>query len=325
MQTSRRAFVVASAALAALMAGHGAVRAQDYPNKPVRIVVPVSAGSGTDATARFISNALSKAWGATVIVDNKPGAGAALGTDIVAKSAADGYTLLFTYAAHYSNPWVMSASYDAVKDFEPVARLANSVLVLGTKPDSPLRTVRDVIAVAKQKPGTISYASAGIGSTGHMAGALFETMAGVQLNHVPYKAASQVPLDAASGQVDVMFGGLASALPLIKSGRLRVIAVTSAKRSANLPDVPTMAEAGLPGYENSSPIWVFAPRGTPQPIVQKLSDALTRIALTPEFKDYTLTQGIEVDVQDAATARAEGPAELEKWRKVVELTAPKNK
>jgi tripartite-type tricarboxylate transporter receptor subunit TctC len=150
-------------------------------------------------------------------------------------------------------------------------------------------------------------------------------MAGIEMSHVPYKAASQVPVDASTGQVDVMFGGLASALPLIKSGRLRVLAVTADKRSASLPDVPTIAESGLPGYENSSPIWVFAPRGTPQPIVKKLSDALTRIASTPEFKEYCLTQGIDVDVQDAATVKASAPGELEKWRKAVELTAPKNK
>ncbi len=215
-------------------------------------------------------------------------------------------------------------SFDAVRDFEPVARLANSTLVVATKPDSPLRNVRDLIAAAKQKPGAVSYASAGNGSTGHMAGALLEKMAGISLNHVPYKAASQVPIDASTGQVDFMIGGLASALPLIKSGRLRVLAVTSEMRSANLPDAPTMAEAGLPGYENSSPIWVFAPRGTPAAIVNKLSDALTRIASTPEFKEYCFGQGIEVDVQDAATAKKGGAAELQKWRKLVELTAPKN-
>jgi tripartite-type tricarboxylate transporter receptor subunit TctC len=320
MQSIRRRLLLGVPSLALALA-QGAAHAQDYPNKPIRIVVPITAGSGTDATARFVANALGKAWGTTVIVENKPGAGAALGTDFVARAPADGYTLLFTYAAHYSNPWVMSVSYDAVKDFEPVARLANSTLILATKPDSPFRTVQDVIAAAKQKPGTITYASAGLGSTGHMAGALFETMAGVQLNHVPYKAASQVPVDAASGQVDVMFGGLASALPLIKAGRLRVLAVTADKRSANLPDVPTMAEAGLPGYENSSPIWVFAPRGTPQPVVNKLSETLTRIAATPEFKDYTLTQGIEVDIQPAATAKAAAPAELQKWKRLVDLSA----
>lgn len=294
----------------------------DYPNKTIRIVVPVTAGSGTDGTARFLANALGKAWNATIIVDNKPGAGAALGSEIVARAAPDGYTLLFTYAAHYSNQWVLKPSFDAVKDFEPVARLANSTLVLATRADAPIRTVADLTAAAKKSPGQISYASAGIGSTGHMAGALLSKMAGIELNHVPYKAASQVPLDAASGQVDVMIGGLASALPLIKSGRLRAVAVTAAKRSANLPNVPTMAEQGLPGYENSSPIWVLAPRGTPQAIVNRLSAQFTQIATTPEFKEYCLTQGIEVDIQDAAAYKASAPAELQKWKQLVELASP---
>jgi tripartite-type tricarboxylate transporter receptor subunit TctC len=317
----RRSLAFASFVLALLPLPSAA---QEYPTRPIRVVVPVSAGSGTDATARFVATGLAKAWGATVVVDNRPGAGTALGTELVAKAAPDGYTLLFTYAAHYSNQWVTNVSFDAVRDFEPVARLANSTLVVATKPDSPFRNVRDLIAAAKQKPGAVSYASAGNGSTGHMAGALLENMAGVTLNHVPYKAASQVPIDASTGQVDFMIGGLASALPLIKSGRLRVLAVTADKRSANLPDAPTMAEAGLPGYENSSPIWVFAPRGTPAAIVNKLSDALTRIASTPEFKYYCFGQGIEVDVQDTATAKKGAAAELEKWKKLVQLTAPKN-
>ena len=322
MKLNRRCLLLSAASL---VLTHGVAHAQDYPTKPIKIVVPVTAGSGTDATARFVANALGKAWNTTVVVDNKPGAGASLGTDLVAKAPADGYTLLFTYAAHYSNQWVMSPPFDAVRDFEPVARLANSHLILATHPGSPLRNVRDVIAAAKAKPSQVSYASSGIGTTAHMAGALFETMADVQLNHVPYKSASQVPVDASAGVVDIMFGGLASSLPLIKGGRLRVLAVTGDKRSANLPDVPTMAESGLAGYENSSPIWVFAPRGTPQPIIAKLSESLTRIAATQEFKAYCFDQGIEVDIQPAATAKASAPAELEKWRKLVELTSPKNK
>lgn len=317
MNFSRRSVLLASLALAFWQ---GSALAQEYPSRPIKIVVPVTAGSGTDATARFVAQALAKVWDATVVVDNKPGAGAVLGTEFVANAPADGYTLLFTYAAHFSNQWVIKPRFDAVRDFEPIARLANSTLILATKPDSPFRTVRDLIAAAKQKPGGVSYGSAGIGSTGHMAGALLEKMAGIELNHVPYKAASQVPVDASTGQVDVMFGGLASALPLIKSGRLRVLAVTAEKRSANLPDVPTMAESGVPGYENSSPIWVFAPRGTPQAIVNKLSDALTRIASTPEFNEYCFGQGIEVDVQDAATVKADAPVELAKWKRLVELT-----
>jgi tripartite-type tricarboxylate transporter receptor subunit TctC len=325
MTFSRRSFGVALAALATLSCWHAPSWAQDFPNRPIRLVVPVSAGSGTDATARFVANALGKVWGVTVVVENKAGAGVIVGTDFVAKAPADGYTLLFTYAAHYSQQWTMATPFDAVRDFEPVARLATSTLILATRADSPLRTPRDVIEAAKQKPGVVTYGSAGIGTTGHMAGALLENMTGTQFNHVPYKSASQVPVDAVSGQVDVMMGGLASSLPLVRSGRLRVLAVTAANRSASLPDVPTLAESGVPGYENSSPIWVFAPRGTPAPIVQKLSDALRQVAATPEFKEYCITQGIDVDIQDAATVRASATAESAKWRKLVELTTPANK
>jgi tripartite-type tricarboxylate transporter receptor subunit TctC len=322
MKPHRRSLLLSAVSLAF---AHGSAHAQDYPTKVIHLVVAVSPGSGTDATARFLSNALGKAWGTTVVIDNKPGAGGALGSDFVAKAPADGYTLLFTYGAHYSNPWVMATTYDAVKDFEPVARLANSTLIIATQPASPFRSLRDLIAAAKSKPGAISYASAGSGSTGHMAGALLSKLAGIELNHVPYKAASQVPVDASSGQVDFMIGGLASSLPLIRAGRLRVLAVTASKRSANLPDVPTVAQAGLPGYENSTPIWVFAPRGTPQPIVDKLSAALTRIAATSEFETYCVAQGIEVDIQTAAVAKAGAPAEMEKWRQLVVLTGANNK
>ena len=322
MKTMQR-LVLASTA--ALLLVHGEAMAQDYPSKPIRVVVPVTAGSGTDVTARFVSTALAKAWGATVIVDNKPGAGSALGAGEVAKAAPDGYTLLFNYAAHYSNSWVLKTSFDPVKDFEPVARMANSTLIIATHPNSPFQTLRDLLAAAKARPGQINYGSAGIGSTAHMAGALLEKLAGVTFNHVPYKAASQVPVDASTGQVDFMFGGLASSLPMIKGGRLRVLAVTSEKRSANLPDVPTVAEAGVAGYENSSPIWMFAPRGTPQAIVDKLSGALTRIAATPEFKAYTFDQGIEVDIQTAAVAKADAAAQSAKWRDLVELTSAKTK
>jgi tripartite-type tricarboxylate transporter receptor subunit TctC len=302
----------------------GAARAQDYPSKVVRIVVPTSPGSGTDTVARHVAATLGKAWNASVIVENKPGAGVNIATDYVAKAAPDGYTLLFTYAAHYSNTWVDKAPYDPIRDFEPVARMANSALVLLTHAHSPLRTVRDVIAAAKEKPGAVTYATAGNGTTGHMAGALLSTMAGISLNHIPYKTPSQTALDTAGGLVDVGFNGISTAIPLIRSGRLRPLAVTTAKRSAFLPEVPTIAEAGFAGYEISSPIWMMAPRGTPAAIVERLSDALTRIASTPEFREACAIQGIEPDVQNAATARAAAPAELEKWRKLVALTAAKS-
>jgi tripartite-type tricarboxylate transporter receptor subunit TctC len=324
-RTSLPRCLVALAAVVLSQAHAQDPQAQTYPNRSIRLVVPVTAGSGTDAMARYVASGLGKAWNTTVIVDNKPGAGVIVGTDFVAKAPPDGYTLLFTYAAHYSQPWTMPTPYDPIKDFEAIAQLANSKLIFATKADSPFRNVQDVIAAARQKPGVISYASAGVGTTGHMAGALFASMAGIELNHVPYKSAAQVPLDASSGQVDVMFGGLPSALPLIKSGRLRVLAVTALSRSGNLPDAPTISESGLPGFDNSSPIWVFAPRGTPAAIVAKLSDALNRLASTAEFREYCLSQGVDADVLDAAQTAARAPKELAIWKRMVALTNPSSK
>jgi tripartite-type tricarboxylate transporter receptor subunit TctC len=314
---SRRSLLLASAL------PFGAAWGQDYPNRVVRIVVPTTPGSGTDTVARHVAAALGKTWNAPVIVENKTGAGVGIATDYVAKARADGHTLLFTYAAHYSNTWVEKAPYDPVKDFEPVARMATSALVLITHPNSPFKSVRDIVAAAKQKPGAVSYATAGNGTTGHMAGALLGSMAGIQLNHIPYKTPSQAALDTAGGLVDFGFNGISTAIPLIRSGRLRPLAATTIRRSAFLPDLPTMAEAGFAGYEISSPIWVLAPRGTPAAIVERLSEAFTRIASTPEFKEACAVQAIEPDVQNAATYRASVAAEMEKWRRLVQLTAAK--
>ncbi|HSW18989.1 MAG TPA: tripartite tricarboxylate transporter substrate binding protein [Ramlibacter sp.] len=316
--TSRRTFM----ALCAL-ASVSPAWSQEFPSKPIRIVVPASAGSGTDATARFMAEGLTKAWGVPVMVENKMGAGGVIGGDFVAKAAPDGYTVLFNYAQHYSSQWVEKTPYDAVKDFEPIARLASSTLVLVTAPNSPFNSVRDLVAAAKRKPRTISYGSAGQGSTAHMAGALMSSLADIDLTHIPYKSASQAAIDAAGGQLDLTFGGLATSLPLIKAGRLKALAVTTAARSQHLAQVPTLAESGLAGYDIGAPIWALAPRGTPQAIVKKMSDELVRLASSKDFRDFCLVQGFEVDVQDAATYRAAAPAELEKWRRLVALTKDK--
>ncbi|MCX7670876.1 MAG: tripartite tricarboxylate transporter substrate binding protein, partial [Anaerolineae bacterium] len=246
-------------------------------------------------------------------------------TDMVAKSAPDGYTLLFTYAAHYSQTMVQATPYDPVKDFEPVAQLVDTQLVMAVRADSPFKTVADVIAAAKAKPGSVSYGFAGIGTTGHMCGALFEKMAGVQLNAVPYKAASQVPIDAASGQTDLMFGGTASAMPLIRDGRLRVLATTGSMRTEALPGSKTLAELALPGYEVSSPVWMMAPRGTPPAIIRKLSDELVRIASTPAFKEMALKLAIDPAPLNSEALSANVPREIIKWRRLVDLTQPSGK
>ncbi|MFT4193172.1 Bug family tripartite tricarboxylate transporter substrate binding protein [Ottowia sp.] len=317
----RRTFI--TLALAALAAAAPAFAA-DFPDgKPVRIVVATGVGSGSDLTARQIAAELLKDWNSPVVVENKTGAGGVIGTDFVAKSAPDGHTLLATYAQHYTNQLVQKTPYDAVTDFEPIARIANSALVISVAVNSPYRTLKDVIEAAKAKPGVISYGSSGNGTTSHMAAALLTSMAGIQLNHVPYKAPGQVAVDAAAGQLDISFNGMSTVLPLIKGGRLRALAVTTAQRSQSLPDVPTVAETGYPGYEAASPIWIFAPRGTPQPVVNKLSGAVTKAARSPAFKELCMNQGLEVDVQDAATAKAAGPGELEKWRRLMSVAGAK--
>jgi tripartite-type tricarboxylate transporter receptor subunit TctC len=297
---------------------------QEYPHGPIRVVVPVGAGSGSDVTARHIGVGLHKLWGQPVIVDNRLGANGVIGTEVVAKAAPDGQTLLWTYAAHYSNPFVAEKpSYHAVNDFEPVARVATSALVLATGADSPLRSIHDLVARAKRSDQPLSYASAGIGSTGHSCGALLASLAGIKLNHVPYKNQGQAALDAASGTVDLTFNGMSTVMPLIRSGRLRPIAVTTARRSAYLPEVAAIAEAGLGAYDVSSPIYVFAPRGTSAAIVGRLSEAIVRLASTPEFKEVCERQGLEVEIQDTTTFRTSSSAELAKWKRLVELTVPK--
>jgi len=314
-----------SIALAAAGAMSAAcVLAAEFPDgKPVHIVVATGPGSGSDLTARQLAADISRQWGTPVVVENKTGAGGIIGTQFVAKAEPDGYTLLSTYAQHYTNQLVRETPYDAVRDFEPIARVANSALVISVAADSSYKTLKDVIEAARKHPGTITYGSSGNGTTSHMAAALFTHMAGIELNHVPYKAPGQVALDAASRQIDLSFNGMSTALPLIKGGRLRPLAVTTAQRSQSLPDVPTVAELGYPGYEAASPVWIFAPRGVPQPIVDKLSDAFTHQARTQAFRDLCLNQGLEVDIQDAATAKAAGAGELEKWRKLVSVAGIK--
>ncbi|CAG2147284.1 tripartite tricarboxylate transporter substrate binding protein [Cupriavidus numazuensis] len=321
---SRRTCLLLLPALPALASLPLSARAQTYPSRPVRFVVPVSPGSGSDIVARYMSAELSRSLGGTFVVENRLGASGIIGTDFVAKAPADGYSILFSYAAHYSNQFVEKTPYDAVSDFDPIARLATSAMVLVTAANSPYRTVQDFIAAAKRKPGGLSYGSPGNGTTAHMAAALMSSKAGIQMTHVPYKAPSQVVVDVAGGQLDVGFGGVATSLPLVKAGRLRVLAVTSLRRSTYFPDAPTMDEVGLKGYELVSPIWALARRGTPPAIIAQLSDALTKAAATPGFKTFCHEQGLEVDIQDAATARARAPLELERWKKLVALSQTKS-
>ena len=293
-----------------------------YPSKPIRLVVPFPAGGTTDSLARAVAQKLSEAWGQQVIVDNRPGAGGNIGSDIVAKAAPDGYTLVMgTVGTHAINPSLYrKMPYDHVKDFAPVILVAGVPNVLVVNPSLPVHTVRELIDYAKANPGKLNFASSGNGTSIHLSGELFKTMAGVQMTHVPYKGSAPALTDLMGGQVQLMFDNLPSSLQLIQAGKLRAIAVTSTARAAALPDVPTIAESGLPGFEASSWFGVLAPAGTPREIVTKLNATIAAWLATPDAKDKLLSQGaIAAGGTPEAFAR-HIDAETAKWAKVVKMS-----
>jgi len=273
----------ASLAAASLLAP---AHAQDWPSKPVRWIVPFPPGGAMDAIARTLGEKLSKSLGQPFVIENRPGAGGNIGAELVAKSPADGSTIMITSIGMATNKFLYPRlSYDPVKDFAPVSLLAvvpNVLVTNGTQPN--VKTVPDVIAAAKAQPGKLTYASAGNGTSIHLGGEMFTALAQVEMLHVPYKGSGPAVTDLIGGQVNYMFDSITSAKPHIQSGKLRALGVTTAKRSSALPSVPTIAEAGLPGYEVSPWFAVFAPAGTPKPVVAKLNAALVQAMKQPEVK-----------------------------------------
>ena len=312
-------------ALVALAALPGVAAAQAFPSKQIRIVVPFPPGGATDILARAVAQDLQKAYGQTTLVENRPGAGGNLGADLVAKSPGDGYTLLMgTVGTHGINVALYSKMpYDAVKDFAPVTLVALVPNILVVHPSVPVKTVRELIELAKKEPGKLNYASSGNGTSIHLSGELFKAMAGVSMLHVPYKGSSPAIADLLGGQVNLMFDNMPSSLPHVKAGKLRALAVTSSKRSPALPELPTIAEAGLPGYEASSWFGILAPAATPRDVVGKLHDAIVKGLATPETSERLASQGAEkvgnTPEQFAAFIREE----IEKWGKVVKAAGAK--
>lgn len=299
--------------------------AQGYPNKPVRMVVPFPPGGTTDILARAVGQKLSEAWGSQVIIDNRPGAGGNIGTDIVAKAAPDGYTLLMaTVGTHAINGSLYAKlPFDPVKDFAPVTLVASVPNVLVVHPSLPATSVKELIALAKSKPGELTFASSGNGTSIHLAGELFKTMTGTKMLHIPYKGSAPAITDLLGGQTNMMFDNLPSAMPHIKSGKLRALAVTSAHRSAALPDVPTIAESGIPGYEASSWFGVVAPAGTPKEIVAKINADIVRGLSAPDLKDRLSGQGAEPVGNTPEQFAAYIKTETAKWAKVVKESGAK--
>jgi tripartite-type tricarboxylate transporter receptor subunit TctC len=304
----------------------GAQAQAPYPNHPVRIVVPFPAGGTTDILARETAQKLTQTLGQPFVVENRPGAGGNIGADLVAKSPPDGYTMLMgTVGTHAINPSLYEKMpYDHVKDFVPVVLVAGVPNVLVVNPSLPVKTVQELIAYAKANPGKLNFASSGSGTSIHLSGELFKTMAGVSMQHVPYKGSAPALADLAGGQVQLMFDNLPSSLALIKAGKLRAIAVTSLTRSTALPDVPTISESGLPGFEASSWFGLLAPAGTPKDVVTKVNGEVAKWLATPEAKEKLAGQGAIVATGLAPEDFVRHIAsETAKWQKVVKESGAK--
>jgi tripartite-type tricarboxylate transporter receptor subunit TctC len=299
--------------------------AQTYPTKPIRIVVPFPPGGATDILARDVAQKLSESFGQQVIVDNRPGAGGNIGSELVARSAPDGYTLeMGTVGTHAINASLYSKMpYDHVKDFVPVILVAGVPNVLVVNPAVPANSVAELIAYAKANPGKLNFASSGAGTSIHLSGELFKVMAGVQMTHIPYKGSAPALQDLLGGQVQLMFDNLPPSLPQIKAGKLRALAVTSLTRAPALPDVPTVAEAGLPGFEASSWFGILAPAGTPPAIVAKLNAEIAKWLATPEAKEKLSKQGANAAGGSPEDFARHIAAETTKWAKVVKDSGAK--
>ena len=294
-----------------------------YPERSVRMVVPAPPGSAPDVLARMVGQKLSEAWGQAVVIDNVVGASGNIGTERVAKAVPDGYTLLFnTIGPIAVNGSLFGAklSYDPIKDLAPISLVAKMPNLLTVNPGVPVKSLKELIAAAKKAPGKLSYGTAGPGTTQHLSGELLNTLAGIKLVSIPYKSSAQMTTDALGGQIEVLFHNAPVLLPFIKAGTLRPIAVTSATRSAALPDVPTMIEAGVPGFEITAWFGLMAPGGTPQPIIQKIYADVVRIVSMPDVQERILSQASEPVGNRPDEYAAFINAEVIKWRDLIKQT-----
>lgn len=295
------------------------VSAQDYPAKPIRMIIPFPPGGGSDVAGRVVASALSERLGRQVIVDNRPGAGGIIGTELAANAQKDGYTLLMVSLAHTVTPWLhdLKGRYDTIKSFAPVAIIAASPVVLVVNPSVPAQSVADLVAFAKKQPGKLQYASAGIGSVTHLAGELFKYSAKLDILHVPFKGAAPATLDVVAGHTHLLFGGLLATVPHVRSGRLRALGVGSLKRNPILPDVPAIAEAGVPGYETVNWFGLVAPAGTPPAIIERLHREVSAAQSQPEVQKQFDADGAAVLRMRPAEFQAYMIADMNKWERVV--------
>jgi tripartite-type tricarboxylate transporter receptor subunit TctC len=298
--------------------------AQDYPNKPVRIIVPFAAGGPADIYARFLAQRLQEALGQPFVVDDRPGGGSVIGTDAVAKSAADGYTLLLMSNTHTVNESLMpNKPYALLRDFVPVAAINYSDLVLVVNPSVPVGNVAELLALAKSKPGKLNYASSGPGTPYHMAGELFKAMANVDIVHIPYKGSSQARTDVLGGQVDMMFDAVTTMSEFARSGKVKAIATTGKARSSVLPNVPTLSEAGVVGYEAVIWLGLMAPKGTAPEIVKRLNAEIVKIVGKPEVREEWAKQGAAAMMMNPDEFARYVNDDIVKWERIVKISGAK--
>jgi tripartite-type tricarboxylate transporter receptor subunit TctC len=317
--TKLRALILGGVGLVFMAIGWCApAAADDYPSRPIRLLIPFPPGGSNDVVGRIVANQLGQKLGQTVFVDNRAGAGGVVGTDLAAKATPDGYTLLIISIAHAVDPFIYKEPYDPIKDFVPVAILATGTNVLTVNPSVPVHSVKELIDLAKAKPGFLNYASAGIGSFQNLSGELFKALANVDVVHVPYKGGGPSMLAVIAGEAQVMFSSIVQTVPNIQAGRLRALATGGAKRSPILPDLPTIAEAGVPGYVASDWWGILAPAGTPRPIVDKLHGAIEEVLRSEDTKKNLDQQGATPVYMSSAEFGTYIKAEMTKWEPVVQ-------
>jgi len=313
---------LSSWALAALPTVHA--QTTDWPTRPVTFLEPYGPGTTLDAITRVLAEKLGTQWKQPVIVDHKAGANGVIGTDYVARAPADGYTVLFTGPGHYSNEVLMNkVPYDSARDFKPVARLASVMLVLVVPVNSPFNSIKDLVDAAKKSPNKLTYASGGSGSSQHLSAASFQHAAGVEFMHIPYKTQSAALIDIISGEVNFGFAALTTAAAQLKGGKLRALAVTGPRRSQALPDLPTVAELGYPGWAYFSFNAVFVPAATPDAVVRKISDGLAEQMRSPAMAALGRTEGFESDFADVTAWTAAQASERKKWQDLIRISGAK--
>ena len=313
---SLRLPALAFAALAMLCTGGAAAQA-GYPNKPIRMIVPFAAGGSTDNLARTMAQKLSELLGQPVIVDNRPGGNAIIGSEALTKAAPDGYTIMMTSVDHTVIPQLLPTPYDPVKDFAPVGAVSYTQLLLVVNPSVPVNSLQELIAYAKANPGKLNYASSGSGGVPHLTGEMFASQTGIRMQHIPYKGGGPAMIDLVGGQVQLTFAIPINAIPHIKNGKLRPIAITGASRNEALPQVPTFTEGGVPGLDVKTWFAVFAPVGTPKPIVDKLSEDIRKALAMPDVKEKLAAQGMEPYVTTPDEFAAIVKADVAKYGQVI--------